>query len=135
LVGRRPAPAVRRLAGRPGVELVGQVPDVRPFLARAAVAVVPLRLARGLQNKVLEALAMARPTVASPPSLAGLRAIPGTHLLSATTPAEWVAAVLRLLDDEALARRLGAAGRRYAEEHHCWERCLEPFRSLLDLPS
>jgi sugar transferase (PEP-CTERM/EpsH1 system associated) len=134
LVGRRPAPAVRRLAGRPGVELVGQVPDVRPFLARAAVSVAPLRLARGVQNKVLEALAMARPTVASPPSLAGLRARPGTHLLAATTPDEWVAAVLRLLDDEGLARQLGAAGRRYTEEHHCWERCLEPFRSLLSLP-
>jgi sugar transferase (PEP-CTERM/EpsH1 system associated) len=134
LVGRRPAPAVRRLAGRPGVELVGQVPDVRPYLARAAVSVVPLRLARGVQNKVLEALAMARPTVASPPALAGLRAKPGTHLLSAVTPAEWVAAVLRLLDDDALARQLGAAGRRYTEEHHCWERCLEPFRSLLSLP-
>jgi sugar transferase (PEP-CTERM/EpsH1 system associated) len=135
LVGRRPAPSVRRLAQQPGVVLVGQVADVRPFLARAAVTVVPLRLARGIQNKVLEALAMARPTVASPPSLAGLRATPGTHLLSATTPAEWVAAVLRLLDEEALARRLAAAGRRYTEEHHCWDRCLEPFRSLLGLPS
>jgi glycosyltransferase involved in cell wall biosynthesis len=115
--------------------LVGQVPDVRPYLTQAAVSVVPLRLARGIQNKVLEALAMARPTVASPPSLAGLRARPGTHLLSATTPDEWVAAVLRLLDDEELAQQLGAAGRRYTEEHHCWERCLEPFRCLLDLRS
>jgi polysaccharide biosynthesis protein PslH len=133
LVGRRPAPAVSRLAGRPGVEVVGPVADVRPHLARARVAVAPLRLARGVQNKVLEALAMARATVASPQALAGLRALPGTHLLSAAAADEWAAAVLRLLDDEGLCRQLGAAGRRYAEEHHCWERCLEPFPSLLGL--
>src|SRR5262249_47011580 len=54
LVGRRPAPAVEALAEVPGVEVVGQVPDVRPYVARAAVAVVPLRIARGVQNKVLE---------------------------------------------------------------------------------
>ena len=66
LVGRRPVPEVRRLAKVPGVEVVGQVPDVRPYVARAAVIVVPLRLARGIQNKVLEALAMGKATVASP---------------------------------------------------------------------
>src|SRR5207245_1533631 len=66
LVGRKPAPAVQRLAGEPGVEVVGQVPDVRPFLHRAAVTVVPLQIARGVQNKVLEALAMGKAVVASP---------------------------------------------------------------------
>ena len=92
LVGRRPVAAVRRLAEMPGIQVVGQVPDVRPYLAQAAVAVVPLRLARGIQNKVLEAMAMGKATVASPAALAGLRRIkPGTHLLSAATPAEWTA--------------------------------------------
>jgi sugar transferase (PEP-CTERM/EpsH1 system associated) len=133
LVGRRPVPAVQRLADLPGVELVGQVPDVRPHVARAAVAVVPLRIARGIQNKALEALAMARPTVVSPPVLAGLRAEPGTHLLQASSPKEWVGAVLRLFEDRELGRRLGAAGRRYVEENHCWERCLAPFAGLLGL--
>jgi sugar transferase (PEP-CTERM/EpsH1 system associated) len=134
LVGRRPAPAVRRLADLPGVELVGQVPDVRPHVVRASVAVVPLRIARGVQNKVLEALAMAKPTVASPQTLAGLKARPGTHLLRASSPAEWAQAVLRLFDDAALRHRLGAAGRRYVEENHCWDRCLAPFAPLLGLP-
>jgi polysaccharide biosynthesis protein PslH len=134
LVGRRPAPAVRRLAEQPGVELVGQVPDVRPHLAGAAVAVVPLRIARGVQNKILEALAMGKATVASPQSLAGLRAGPGVHLLSASTPEEWVGAVTRLLDDEGLRQRLSSAGRRYVEENHHWDRCLEPLGTILELP-
>jgi glycosyltransferase involved in cell wall biosynthesis len=132
-VGRRPAPAVRRLAELPGVEVVGTVPDVRPHLARAAVAVVPLRIARGLQNKVLEALAMGKAVVASPPALAALRTQPGVHLLAASSPAEWTGAVLRLLDDKALRHQIGTAGRRYVEQHHDWEHCLEPFRHLLGL--
>jgi sugar transferase (PEP-CTERM/EpsH1 system associated) len=133
LVGRRPVPAVRRLAGRPGVELVGQVTDVRPHLAGAAVVVVPLQIARGVQNKVLEALALGKAVVASPQSLEGLGAEPGVHLLAASSPAQWVEAVTRLLDDEPLRRRLGAAGRHYVEEHHHWDRCLEPFAALLGL--
>jgi len=135
LVGRRPVAAVRRLAEVPGVEVVGQVPDVRPYLARSAVAVVPLRLARGVQNKVLEALALGKATVASPQSLSGLRAQPGVHLLSASSPQEWIEAILRLKRNPALRQQLGRAGRRYVEENHHWDRCLEPFRSLLDLPS
>jgi sugar transferase (PEP-CTERM/EpsH1 system associated) len=133
LVGRQPAPAVRRLAGRPGVDLVGPVPDVRPYLARAALTVVPLRIARGVQNKVLEALAMGKATVISPACRAGLRVEPGTEVLVASAPAEWVAAVLRLLDDERLRHRLGAAGRRHVEEQCCWDRCLEPLAALLGL--
>jgi sugar transferase (PEP-CTERM/EpsH1 system associated) len=133
LVGRRPARAVRELASLPGVEVVGQVPDVRPHVARAAVAVAPLRIARGVQNKVLEALAMARPCVVSPQALAGIGAEPGTHLLAAESAAEWADTLLRLFDDGALRRRLGEAGRQYVETHHRWETCLEPFGSLLGL--
>jgi sugar transferase (PEP-CTERM/EpsH1 system associated) len=133
LVGRKPAPAVRRLGCQPGVELIGQVPDIRPWLARAAVAVAPLRIARGVQNKVLEALAMGKATVISPSCRAGLRAQPGWDLLVASSPVEWTESVLRLLDDEALRRQLGAAGRRHVEEHHCWDRCLQPFDALLGL--
>ncbi len=133
LVGRRPAPAVRRLADLPGVELIGQVPDVRPLLSRAAVAVIPLRIARGVQNKTLEALATGKAVVASPQALTGLRAEPGVHALTATTPAEWADAVGNLLQDAEARRRLGAAGRRYVEEHHSWDACLGPFEGLLGL--
>jgi sugar transferase (PEP-CTERM/EpsH1 system associated) len=133
LVGRRPVREVRRLAALPGIDVVGQVPDVRPYLARASVAIVPLRIARGVQNKVLEALAMSKATIASPGALEGLD--PSVHeaALSASSAAEWVDTVLRLFDDDALRRRLAAAGRRFVEQHHCWERCLEPFLWLLNL--
>ncbi len=131
LVGRRPIPAVRELAAVGGVEVVGDVADVRPHLGRAAVAVVPLRLARGVQNKLLEALAMGKAVVSSPLCVAGLAAEDGTHLLTATTPAEWAGAVLRLFGDPGLRCRLGAAGRRYVESHHRWEVCLAPLGELL----
>jgi sugar transferase (PEP-CTERM/EpsH1 system associated) len=133
LVGRRPVPAVRGLAELPGVVVTGEVPDVRTFLAGAAVAVAPLRIARGLQNKVLEALAMGKATVASPQSLAALQVQPGVHVLSAASSHEWAEAILRLLEDADLRQRLGTAGRRYVEEHHHWDRCLEPLGTLLGL--
>jgi polysaccharide biosynthesis protein PslH len=135
LVGRQPVLEVRRLAELPGVEQVGQVPDVRPYLHRATVVVVPLRLARGIQNKVLEALAMGKATVASPQSLAGLRARGSVPVVSASTSEEWVESVSRLLDDPAQRHQLGRDGRRYVEEFHHWERSLEPLGSILRLPA
>jgi glycosyltransferase involved in cell wall biosynthesis len=110
------------------------VPDVRPYLAEAAVVVAPLRLARGLQNKVLEAMAAGKPVVASPAALTGLRGL-DVPALVATTPAEWVDVLGRLLTSVPLRAQLGAAGRRYVEEHHDWERCLEPLTGLLGLDS
>ena len=94
LVGRSPSPEVQRLADKPGVELVGPVPDVRPYLAGAAVAVAPLRIARGVQNKVLEALAMGKAAVASPQALEGLGLESGTHVLAASSADEWAGAVV-----------------------------------------
>lgn len=133
LVGRSPVAAVRRLGALPGVEVIGPVPDVRPYLARAALAVVPLRIARGLQNKVLEALAMAKATVASPQALAALRVEDGVHLVEARRPEEWVDAIIGLLRDTDRRQRLGVAGREFVETHHSWERCLTPLDSLLGL--
>jgi sugar transferase (PEP-CTERM/EpsH1 system associated) len=133
LVGRRPAPAVIGLGDVPGVDVVGQVADVRPYLTQSATAVVPLRIARGVQNKVLEALAMAKPVVASPQALVGLSDQPGLPAVSAASPKEWIDAIVDLLADQARRRQLGQAGRRYVEEHHTWERCLAPFTPLLGL--
>jgi sugar transferase (PEP-CTERM/EpsH1 system associated) len=135
LVGRRPAPGVLALARAPGVEVVGQVPDVRPYVARSALSVVPLRIARGVQNKVLESLAMARATVVSPQALAGVAARPGEEVAVADAPADWAAAVLGLFGDPDRRRRLGAAGRAFVEGQHRWDRCLRPFAGLLGLPA
>lgn len=135
LVGRHATGAVRALGQLPGVEFVGEVHDVREHVARATVSVVPLRIARGIQNKALESLAMGKATVVSPAVLGGLRTVAGTHVLSAGTPAEWAAALGRLFADPAERRRLGEAGRRFVEEHHRWERCLAPFAELLGLPA
>lgn len=131
LVGRQPVAAVRRLGAIPGVTVVGQVPDVRPYLGDAAIALVPLRIARGVQNKVLEALAMGRPVVASPEAVEGLRVTPGSHLLVAESPLAWSDMVLQLFKDADLRRSLGMSGRRYVEEAHRWEQCLKPMESLV----
>jgi glycosyltransferase involved in cell wall biosynthesis len=134
LVGRRPVAAVRKLARVNGVEVVGQVADVRPHLAKAAVAVAPLRIARGVQNKVLEALAMAKSTVASPQALAGFLRHADFPALRAASPAEWIEMLVRLLSDSELRRRLGTSGRRYVETHHDWNHCLAPLDAWLNLP-
>jgi sugar transferase (PEP-CTERM/EpsH1 system associated) len=133
LVGRSPVPEVQALARTGGVEVVGPVPDVRPHVARASGTVVPLRIARGVQNKVLESLAMGKATVVSPAPLEGLRAAPGEHLLLARSPAEWVECLTRLFEAPALRRQLAAAGRAYAVENHCRERCLAPLAEMLGL--
>jgi glycosyltransferase involved in cell wall biosynthesis len=127
-------PAVLRLGEVPGVEVVGQVPDVRPSVARAAVVVVPLRIARGVQNKVLEALAMAKATIVSPLARQGLAARPGIELREATTAADWVQAVLELFSSPDKRHALGAAGRRYTEANHQWSTCLQGLAELLALP-
>ncbi len=133
LVGRQPVPEVLRLAQVPGIEVVGQVPDVRPYVAGAAVAVVPLRIARGVQNKVLEAMALGKPVVASPQALTALRDKLDLPALTAAEPQEWVDHVAQLFDNPTLRQELGTAGRRYVEANHDWERCLEPFADLLGL--
>lgn len=133
VIGRQPTPAVLRLHGRNGVNVVGQVPDVRPHVASAAVAVCPVRIARGLQNKVIEAMAMAKPTVAAPPTVAALKAEVGRDLLSPTTADEWVNVLTELLGDEKRQTELGANGRRYVEEYHHWDRCLRPMVEKMNL--
>jgi len=133
VVGSRPSLLVLRLAERPGVRVVSDVPDVRPYLAEAAMVVVPLRIARGIQNKVLEALAMAKGVVATPEALEGIAVDPGVHACRALAPAEWIESIVRLLGDAPARDRLGRAGRTFVETHHCWDRQLRPLATLLGL--
>jgi sugar transferase (PEP-CTERM/EpsH1 system associated) len=131
IVGRRPTPAVKALAELPGVQLHADVPDVRPYLFAARLAVVPLHVARGVQNKVLEALACETPVVASPAALKGLDPAVTDEALAAETPDEWIGAVVELLRDDTPCQRLAHAGRRYVERHCPWEQRLQPLDDLL----
>ena len=134
IVGRQPAASIRRLAAEPGVHVVGEVPDVRPYLRQARLAVIPLQIARGIQNKVLEAMAAAKPVIASPQALEGLKVVPGEHVLQAEMPRDWVAQICALLQDQDECRRLGDAGRSFVSAHHRWEECLRPFEQILGMP-
>jgi len=130
LVGSNPGPAAQRLGKLPGVELVGQVPDVRPYLNEAVLAVAPLRVARGIQNKVLEAMAMARPVVATPQALEGIGATPEIHVCQAATPDEWVDSISDLLANPARCADLGRAGRAFVEERFQWKTQLASLAAL-----
>lgn len=130
IVGKAPAPEVQALEKQPGIRVVGPVADVRPWLNESTCAVIPLRIARGIQNKVLEAMACGVPVVCSPGPLKGLAARPGLHLLSAETPGEWVENIDRLFRDPSLQQDLGLAGSTWVQTHHCWDACLTPFLKL-----
>jgi sugar transferase (PEP-CTERM/EpsH1 system associated) len=121
IVGSRPAPAVEALAQQAGVVVTGTVPDVRPYIAHAAIAVAPLRIARGIQNKVLEAMAMARAVVVSPQALEGIEAEPGSELLLAEDAAAFIDAVATLLEGQDSARQaIGQAARAKVQRRYSW---------------
>ncbi|MCL5256243.1 MAG: glycosyltransferase, partial [Chloroflexi bacterium] len=107
LVGRNPVPSVQRLATLPGITVTGGVPDVRPYLERAGVFVVPMRMGGGVRLKVLEAMSMGRPMVSTTMGLSGVDFVPGKHALVADQPEEFAAAVCRLLGDPDLGARIG----------------------------
>jgi sugar transferase (PEP-CTERM/EpsH1 system associated) len=131
IVGMDPTPAVRRLADEDRVVVTGRVDDVRPFFDSAAVAVAPLRVARGLQNKVLEAMAMRVPVVASPAAFEGISAVAGRDLLVAAGPKAFSRAVVTLLRDPAARERYAAAGRTCVETNHNWSRLLQRLEDLV----
>ena len=131
IVGIRPAPAVRALAARPGVEVVGGVPDMRPWLAHAQLIVAPLRVARGIQNKVLEGFAMARPVLATPNALEGLD-LGSDYPLCAERPAALARLAVDTLRDG--AGPIGERMRAWVLEHYDWERRLAPMGAVIDGP-
>jgi len=122
IVGSRPSPQVQALAQLPGVSVTGTVPDVRPYIRHATAAVAPLRIARGIQNKVLEAMAMAAPTVVSPQALEGIDAVPGAELVLADGAPAWIAALTALLarSNQDMSREMGCAARARVEHHYSW---------------
>lgn len=129
VVGADPGPDVLALGALPGVQVTGRVPDVRPYVAHADAVVAPLRIARGIQNKVLEGMAMGRPVVATPQAFAGINAEPGRDLLVGEDAAALAALVTEVLRGERPA--LGAAGRRAVEQRHTWEASMRRLDELL----
>jgi sugar transferase (PEP-CTERM/EpsH1 system associated) len=121
IVGKDPPETVRQLATDGRIQVTGTVDDLRPYLAQATVAVCPALYAVGIQNKVLEAMAMGTPVVSTPAGCAALAADGSREVLVARDQEALAAAVLRIMTDPALARSLSAAGRRYVEAHHNWE--------------
>jgi len=122
IVGADAPPALQRSAQASGdrVVVTGYVDDIRPYLNEASVAVAPLPYSVGIQNKVLEAMAMGIPVVASPAAVAALQAVPGQDLVVADGDEEFAAQIAQLCADERRRKEIGAAGRRYVERHHSW---------------
>ena len=120
IVGRSPAPAVQALAGE-AVHVTGTVPDVRPYLQHAAAVVAPLRLARGIQNKVLEAMAMARPVVAAASCVRAITSASLPGLLPAETEGDYVARVSALLADRETAQAAGHSARDFVLGAYSWD--------------
>lgn len=135
IVGSNPSDEVRKLASLEGVVVTGRVPDVRPYIAHATAGVAPMRIARGIQNKVLEAMAMARPVVLTSGALEGIEAQPGREVILADTPADFAAACVRcagldkgITSDAAL---VGLAARTRILRDYDWDVTLRRFDDVL----
>jgi len=125
IVGKDPPEAVRQLATDGRIQVTGTVDDLRPYLAQATVAVCPALYAVGIQNKVLEAMAMGTPVVSTPAGCAALATEEGREILTAEGEEELAAAILKVLSNPTLAECMSAAGQRYVEAHHNWEACAQ----------
>ncbi|OGX91199.1 hypothetical protein BEN49_20665 [Hymenobacter coccineus] len=131
MAGTTPAARVRALARLPGVAVSGWLPDIRSAYAQARVFVAPMRVGTGLQNKLLEAMAMRLPCVTTPLANNALQGTPGQHLLVAADAAGLADAVAQLLADADAADQLGARGRTFVEQHYDWAATTARLENLL----
>jgi glycosyltransferase involved in cell wall biosynthesis len=122
---------VRKLAAIAGVEVTGAVPAVGPFLERIDVSVAPMRIARGLQNKVLEAMAAAKPVVMTPTAEEGLSGKDGRDYLVSRSAESLIRDVRRLLRNPGERRRIGTAARLHVANHHRWNDVLARFEMIV----
>lgn len=131
IVGRRPGPSTNALASIDGVDVVGEVADPAPYVWRAAVSVAPLRIAQGLQNKVLEAMAAGTPVVASPAAARGVDGAGEDEILVGDGTEDFAEKTLRLLRDPEGARRRAARAHAFVVDHYSWDRSAEEFEGVL----
>ena len=130
IVGTRPSDKVMKLSNLQGIKVTGSVPDIRPYLAHADVAVAPLRIARGIQNKVLEAMAVAKTVVVSPQALEGIDAETGAELLLAENGKQCITILSNFLNQK--SQSIGIAARKKVEFRYNWERNLQIIDNLVD---
>jgi len=131
IVGSNPTKEVSELSGKNGVTVTGYVPDTRGYLGRAAVAVVPLRIARGIQNKILEAMAMGIPVVATPQAFEGIEAQPERDLILGENAERIAGGIIKLIKEVSLRKSLGDNARRVIENNYCWTKNLEKLNVIL----
>jgi sugar transferase (PEP-CTERM/EpsH1 system associated) len=132
IIGSNPVRSVRELSQVPHVSLTGQVADVRPYLTDAAVSVVPLRIARGTQNKILESMAVGIPVVATPQAAKGVQAAVDRDLLVGADPACFAEAVLNLLESRSLRRSVAESARKQIETAHAWASSMKILETIID---
>lgn len=132
VVGSKPIKPILDLGKRPGIEVTGRVPETPPYFDSAAVAIAPLRLARGIQNKVLEAMSMSLPIVLSSQAAQGLGGAPANTIHVANEADEVTDAVCRLLEDPAGAREMGERAGAFVREHFHWNKMFALFDAAID---
>jgi len=121
IVGSNPTEKILALAEREGIEVTGRVADVRPYVQRSVLSVVPLTIARGTQNKILESMAMGVPVVCSGVAARGIDALPEEHVLVADGVAEYVNQIARIIENPEERTRLSVSGRKRMLSHHSWK--------------
>ena len=131
IVGADPSPEMRKLGELPGVTVTGSVPDVRPFIRSSALMVAPLQIARGTQNKILEAMAMGVPVVTSAIAAGGVDAQSEEHFLVAQSAHEYAQAILRIADNPKERHRLAMAGRARMLSNHAWAGSMQRLDGII----
>lgn len=131
IVGRAPVPKLLAHDGKDNVRVWGEVPDVKPFLAAADIVIAPLTIARGIQNKVLEAMAMARPVLVSPEAATGIDAEDGRHFAIADGDRMMIGRALTLIDQRDEAAEMGRAARDYVLRNQSWPAMLAPLGGIV----
>ena len=131
IIGRNPAAEVRVLDGLSGTQVWGAVPDIRPYLKAADMALVPLEIARGIQNKVLEAMAMQLPVVVSGAAATGINGVSGLHYMVADSDADLAAAIIHMAADTRFATAMGHEARRFVVERQGWQSALAPLADII----
>lgn len=130
IVGNNPSSDVQRLGDDPAVTVTGFVDDVRPIVGTAEIFICPIRAATGLNTKIIEAMSMGLPVVATPEACEGIDVIDGDNVMLASEPMAFAEVVTRLLDDAALRESLGATGREFVMRNYTWEQAATKLEAV-----